>query len=182
MARHPEVHPSIAWSQLQFPLCAERRRLTKNKTILLIVILRFVMGGFWVAHSHDKWGWPQGNELERRLQRYSENGAGIQKAYVDSFALPHWKTLQYFVIFGELAVGLSFLAGFLTRPAAIGGAFMAITFLFAQGDLLDAGILGNPYGPVLIMATIVAAYCGGESRWSLASWLAGAKARPPSEG
>ena len=152
--------------------------VSTKKTVLLIVILRFVMGGFWVAHSHDKWGWPQGNELERRLQRYSENGAGIQKAYVDRFALPRWETLQYFVIFGELAVGLAFLAGFLTRAAAVGGVFMAINFLFAQGDLLDTGILGNPYGPVTIMATIVAAYGGGESRWSLSSWLARSKHQP----
>lgn len=155
--------------------------MSTTRTVLLIVILRFVMGGFWVAHSHDKWGWPQGNELERRLERYSENGSGIQKAYVDSFALPHWKTLQYFVIFGELAVGLAFLAGFLTRAAAVGGIFMAITFLFAQGDLLDAGILGNPYGPVLMMATTVAAYGGGESRWSLSSWLARSRNQPTSD-
>ena len=146
--------------------------MTTKRTILLIVALRFVMGGFWFEHSRDKWEWPQGNELERRLQRYSENGEGLAKAYVDRFALPNWNRLQYLVIFGELAVGLSFLAGFLTRAAAIGGAFMALSFLFAQGSLLSSGILGNPYGPVTIMATIVAAYGGGESHWSLRAWLA----------
>jgi hypothetical protein len=57
--------------------------------------------------------------------------------------------------------------------AAIGGVFMAANFLLAQGALLDWGIIGNPYGPVTMMATIVAAYCGGELRWSLYSWLAG---------
>jgi uncharacterized membrane protein YphA (DoxX/SURF4 family) len=129
------------------------------------------MGGFWVAHSHDKWGWPEGNELERRLQRYAENATGLERIYVEKFALPNWRTLQYLVIFGELAVGLAFLVGFLTRPAAVGGVFMALNFLFAQGSLLDSSILGNPYGPVTMMATIVAAYGGGESRWSLSRWL-----------
>ncbi|MBI3933653.1 MAG: DoxX family protein [Acidobacteria bacterium] len=146
--------------------------MSAQKNLLLIVILRFVMGGFWFEHSRDKWEWPQTAELQRRLQRNSENGDGIQKAYVERFALPHWQTLQYLVIFGELAVGLSFLAGFLTRAAAIGGAFMALNFLFAQGALLSIDILGNPYGPVTIMATIVAAYGGGETYWSLSSWLA----------
>ena len=79
-------------------------------------------------------------------------------------------------------MGLSFLAGFLTRPAAIGGAFMALSFLFAQGSLLSSGIIGNPYGPVTIMASIVAAFGGGESRWSLSSWLARRKGQPVEEG
>jgi len=47
--------------------------------------------------------------------------------------------------------------------------------------LLDAGILGNPYGPVLMMATTVAAYGGGESRWSLSSWLARSRNQPTSD-
>jgi uncharacterized membrane protein YphA (DoxX/SURF4 family) len=141
------------------------------KAILLIVILRFVMGGFWFEHSREKWGWPRSGDLQRRLLRWSESGSGIQKAYVDHFALPNWQALQYLVIFGELAVGLSFLAGVFTRLAAIGGAFMALNFLFAQGSLLDVGIVGNPYGPVTIIASIVAAYAGGESRGSLRNWL-----------
>ena len=145
--------------------------MSAKRTILLIVILRFVMGGFWVAHSHDKWGWPQGNELERRLQRYSEEGSALERAYVEKFALPNWRTLQFLVIFGELAVGLAFLAGFMTRVAAVGGVFMALNFLFAQGSLISSDILGNPYGPVTIMATIVAAFAGGESHWSLSAWL-----------
>ena len=140
-----------------------------KKALVLIVLLRFVMGGFWVAHSHDKWGWFETGELHRRLQRYAENSEGMTKLYVERFALPHWEPLQVLVVFGELAVGISFLLGFLTKAAAIGGVFMAATFLFAQGDLLSPGIIGNPYGPVTMMATIVAAYGGGESLWSLGS-------------
>jgi uncharacterized membrane protein YphA (DoxX/SURF4 family) len=152
-----------------------------KRTILLVVILRFVMGGFWVAHSHDKWGWPQTAELQRRLQRYAENESGIEKAYVEKFALPNWRVLQYLVLFGELAVGLSLLAGYLTRAAAVGGVFMALNFLFAQGALLSGSILGNPYGPVTMMATIVAAFGGGDSYWSLSSWLERRKGEPLQE-
>jgi uncharacterized membrane protein YphA (DoxX/SURF4 family) len=144
--------------------------------------LRFVIGGFWVAHSHDKWEWPKTAELQRRFQRFSENATGLEKAYVENFALPHWRTLQYLVIFGELAVGLSFLAGYLTRAAAFGGAFMALNFLFSQSSLISPDIFGNPYGPVLIMATFVAAYGGGESRWSLSAWLARKKTQQAPEG
>ena len=155
--------------------------MSAQKTLLLIVTLRFVMGGFWFAHSHDKWDWPNTAELQRRLQRYSENGSGLEKAYVENIALPNWKILQYLVIFGELAVGLSFLTGIFTRAAAVGGAFMALNFLLAQGSLISSDIVGNPYGPVMIMATIVAAYGGGESHWSLSAWLACKKGPAASE-
>lgn len=145
--------------------------MSAKKTLLLVVILRFVMGGFWMAHSHDKWDWPQTAELQHRLQRYAENGSGIEKAYVENFALPNWRILQYLVLFGEFAVGLSFLAGFLTRAAAVGGVFMALNFLFAQGSLISSSIVGNPYGPVTMMATLVAAFGGGERYCSLKAWL-----------
>ena len=144
-----------------------------KNAILLIVLLRIIMGGFWISHSHDKWGWFASGELQQRLTRYHEDAEGVQKLYLEKFALPYWRVLQYLVVFGELAVGLSFLLGTLTRLAAIGGVFMAASFLLAQGALLDWSIIGNPYGPVTMMATIVAAYCGGELRWSLYSWLAG---------
>ena len=142
-----------------------------SRTILLVVILRFVLGGFWFEHSRQKWEWPWTGELERRFQRYSQNAEGLQKTYVERFCLPNWRVLQYLVIFGELTVGLSFLFGYLMKPAALGGAFMALNFLFAQGSLFEPGIIGNPYGPVLIMATLVAAFGGGETRWSLRNRL-----------
>ena len=144
-----------------------------KNAILLIVLLRIVMGGFWVAHSHEKWGWFESGELQQRLARYDERAEGVQKLYLERLAVPFWRTLQYLVVFGELAVGVSFLLGILTRFAAIGGVFMAANFLLAQGVLLEWSIIGNPYGPVTMMATIVAAYCGGGLRWSLDAWLAG---------
>lgn len=148
-----------------------------NRTILLVVILRFVLGGFWFEHSHQKWDWPRTGELERRFQRNNQDAEGIQKVYLEKFCLPYWRVLQYLVLFGELAVGLSFLFGYLMKPAALGGAFMALNFLFAQGSLLEPGILGNPYGPVVITATLVAAYGGGETRWSLRAWRDRKRAR-----
>ena len=127
-----------------------------------MVALRLVLGVFWVERSHEKWDWFESGELQRRLQLYSERGEGLQKRYVDGFCLPYHRPLLYLVVFGEMAVGLSFLLGYLTRVAVGGGAFMALNFLFAQGSLLEWGFLANPYGPLLITAMMVAAYGGGE--------------------
>jgi len=145
----------------------------------MIVILRFVMGAFWIEHSREKWDWPKTAELQRRLTRYDESATGIRKIYLESFALPHWQTLQYLAMFGELAVGLSFLFGLLMRTASIGGVFMAFSFLFAQGSISGLDFIGNPYGPVVITATIVAAWGGGEARCSLGELLRRTTGRPP---
>jgi uncharacterized membrane protein YphA (DoxX/SURF4 family) len=145
----------------------------------MIVILRFVMGVFWVEHSREKWDWPRTGELQKRLQRWNDDATGVRKVYLESFALPHWQTLQYLAMFGELAVGLSFIVGLLMRTASVGGAFMALNFLFAQGSISGLDFLGNPYGPVVITATIVAAWGGGEAVASFGAMLRRATARPP---
>jgi uncharacterized membrane protein YphA (DoxX/SURF4 family) len=141
------------------------------RVTILLVLLRMVMGVFWFEHSRDKWGWFADNDLHRRLTRYSESATGAQKSFLEEFAIPNYKALQVLVIAGELAVGLAFFFGVLTRPAALGGIFMALTFLYAQGELLDWGIFRNPYGPVVITATLVAGFSGADEHFSVGRYL-----------
>ncbi|MBI4482919.1 MAG: DoxX family membrane protein [Acidobacteria bacterium] len=146
-----------------------------GRALLLVVILRFVVGGFWFEHSQQKWGWFESGELHSRFLRWNKDAQGVQKLYIEKFCLPFWKTLQYAVVFGQLAVAVSFLLGFWTKVAALGGAFMAVNFIFAQGGLLTWRLIGNPYGPVVVTATIVAAYAGGEALWSIRRLMARSK-------
>jgi len=151
--------------------------MAESRALLLVIILRFAVAGFWFEHSHDKWEWFQTGELQRRLLNWNENAQGAQKLYLEKFCIPHYQALQYLVVFGELAVSVSFLFGYWTRLAALGGAFMALSFLFAQGSLLTWHVIGNPYGLMTILGTLVAAYGGGDSRWSVAAWR-GKKEKP----
>lgn len=151
--------------------------LNAARVTMLLVALRLVMGAFWFEHSRDKWGWFQSNDLQRRLTRYSETATGAQKSFLEHFAIPNFNVLQVVVIAGELAVGLALFFGVLTRPAALGGIFMALTFLYAQGELLDWGIFKNPYGPAVIMATLVAGFSGADRHFSLGKYLSRGKAR-----
>ncbi|MBI4445793.1 MAG: DoxX family protein [Acidobacteria bacterium] len=142
-----------------------------KRTLLLLLLLRFVIGAFWFEHSHQKWEWPETGELQARFARWNEQAEGLQKIYLEKFCIPNWNTLQYLVIFGELTVGLSFLFGWWTRAAAWGGAFMAFNFIFAQGGVNNHELIGNPYGPVLVMGSFAVAYGGGEAQLSISNLL-----------
>lgn len=53
--------------------------------------------------------------------------------FLQNVVLPHHQLFSYLVVLGEVAVGLSFIFGFLVRPASLGAMIMNINFLLAAG-------------------------------------------------
>ena len=98
------------------------------------------------------------------MTRYNEGPSGLHKTYLEGFAIPHYEILRPVVIFGKLAVAIALIFGYKTQPAAVADGFMVGNFLFAQGELFVVELFGNPYGPVVVAATLVAAFGGGEQR------------------
>ncbi len=65
--------------------------------------------------------------------------------FLQTVVLPHWQIFSYLVTFGELAVGLSYIFGFLVRPAAIAGIIMNFNFMMSAGfesQLLNQLLIG----------------------------------------
>jgi thiosulfate dehydrogenase [quinone] large subunit len=65
--------------------------------------------------------------------------------FLQTIVLPHWQIFSYLVTIGEMAVGLSYIFGFLVRPAALGGLLMNATFVLAAGintQLLNQVLMG----------------------------------------
>ena len=54
------------------------------------------------------------------------------KSFLNSVVIPHASLFAWFVAFGELAVGIGLLLGFLTRWAAAGGVLLLLTILLGQ--------------------------------------------------
>lgn len=52
--------------------------------------------------------------------------------------VPNWQFFAYFITYCEFIVGVSFLLGFLVRPASILGAFLTLNFIYAGGDAATA--------------------------------------------
>lgn len=49
--------------------------------------------------------------------------------------VPNWQFFAYFITYCEFVVGVSFLIGFLVRPASLLGAFLMVNFIYAGGDV-----------------------------------------------
>ncbi len=74
--------------------------------------------------------------LQQTINHWIESGSADHGyvGFLQNWVLPHWQVFSYMVVFGEIAVGLSFILGFMVRPAALGALLMNINFLFAAGE------------------------------------------------
>jgi uncharacterized membrane protein YphA (DoxX/SURF4 family) len=147
--------------------------MTAKRTVIIMLLLRVALGLFWVDHTIDKMsnGWMTENKLKARLVKTSVTATGMQKAYLKHFAVPASGVLRYFVIFGELAVGLAFLVGFWMKPAAWGAIFMVLNFKFADGRLISWGSFGDPSLFPLLLTTYLLAYIGLDKRWTVKRFI-----------
>lgn len=50
--------------------------------------------------------------------------------FLQDVVVPNWKFFAYTLTYCELIIGLSFLIGFLVRPTALLGAFIALNFVY----------------------------------------------------
>lgn len=48
--------------------------------------------------------------------------------------VPNWQFFAYFITYCEFIISISYLIGFLVRPASLLGAFLMINFIYAHAD------------------------------------------------
>ena len=53
--------------------------------------------------------------------------------YISHYFIPHSDLLTYLVVFGEVAVALCLIIGFMTRPALLAAVFMNLNYQLASG-------------------------------------------------
>jgi thiosulfate dehydrogenase (quinone) large subunit len=58
---------------------------------------------------------------------------GWYAGFLQSIVVPNWKFFAYLLMYLEFMIGVSFLVGFLVRPAAILGAILALNFVYFGG-------------------------------------------------
>ncbi|UCD38359.1 MAG: DoxX family protein [Fidelibacterota bacterium] len=141
--------------------------------LILILLLRLSLGLFWIDHGIDKVnsGWLTENKLKLRLVKANITASGATKSYLKHFAIPASGVLRYFVTFGELAVGLAFLAGFWMKPAAWGAVFMVLNFKFADSRLWSLEVFGDAYVFPLLLAGLAVAYFAFGAEWTVRRFL-----------
>lgn len=102
-----------------------------------IALLRIYLGYFFINAGIDKIhnGFLSQPVLQGILQKWIELGIQHQSYvhFLQDWVSPHWRLFSYLVIFGEVFVGMSFILGFMVRPAALVAIFLNINFLLASG-------------------------------------------------
>jgi len=102
-----------------------------------IVLLRVYTGIFFLYHgwskiTNDDFG------VAGFLGAVSENTFGFYRPFVESVVLPNQGLFAFLVAYGELALGIALILGFMTRYASFAGAFLLANFWFAKGQgILD---------------------------------------------
>ena len=120
-----------------------RRHPVRTAGIILHLVLRTLFGIFWLAAGINKInkGWLTSDILrEIFLDRLTEMPPdSFAVFYLQSFAIPLYKLVAWFVTFGELYAAIGLLLGLTTRWAA--GMSLFILLNLAIGGYYDASLI-----------------------------------------
>lgn len=75
-------------------------------------------------------------QLQQIISKWIEAGA-THVSYIDflnNWVMPHWKVFSHLVTYGEIAIGLSLIFGFLVRPSTLAAIIMSVNFILAAGE------------------------------------------------
>ena len=131
-----------------------------------LAICRIGLGLWWVEsfrHKNKKAWFEKGSGISWAASVAEKHRWGFVKRGFEKVVAPRPKLMSYLVVFGELAIGLGLVAGFLTPIAA--GAGLLLNLLYFVLMIHDWAEQGQN----LMMALISAAVIGGQawSVWSL---------------
>lgn len=130
--------PGRLWSAQRW-----RREPVRMLGIVLHLVLRTLFGFFWLAAGLNKLRkeWPTTDIVKRIFEdRLTEmHPDSLQVMFLQSFAIPLYEFVAWFVTVSELYVGVGLLLGLTTRPAA---AIALVNLLgFSAGGYYDASLI-----------------------------------------
>lgn len=100
-----------------------------------LALLRIYVGVYFLLAG---WGkmmrggeWPP--IMVRILEGNADKSFAFYKGFLESVVIPNAEVFAYLVAYGEFALGLAMIFGFMTRLASILGIFMVLNFCFMKG-------------------------------------------------
>jgi thiosulfate dehydrogenase [quinone] large subunit len=156
---------------------AARRQPLRALGIAAFLLLRTLYGLFWVAAGMNKirkdW---IGTDILKRIyeDRLTEmHPDSFQVMFLQSFAIPLYKPIAWFITFGELYIGLALLLGATTRWAA--GLAFFILVGFSAGGYYDASLIPFFLLSILMMSKPSGHWLGLDGplsrRWPGSRWF-----------
>ncbi len=76
-------------------------------------------------------------------------------SFLHDWVIPHWQLFAYILTFGEMAIGISYVIGFLVRPASLAAMILLINIMLGQGP--ESYTIGEIYFAANAMIFMVSA-------------------------
>lgn len=132
-----------------------------------LAVLRIGVGLWWVEsfrHKNKAAWFERGSGIDWAASVAAKHRWAFVKNGFEKLVLPRKKLMSYLVVYGELAVGLGLVFGFLTPIAAIGGLVLNVLYLVLM--IHDWAEQGQNYSMALAEVVIL-----GTHAWQ--SWGVG---------
>lgn len=119
------------------------------------------------------------------INRFLEGGAyPFMESALRNFVLPHATPIAFLVAYGELAIGIALVFGFLVRPASLCGFIFMLTLLFSSDYPGHSAAFWQYFGASLshsVFALCFVVFLLGQSTqaWSLPAWRGAKHATAP---
>jgi thiosulfate dehydrogenase (quinone) large subunit len=102
-----------------------------------IALFRIFIGSAYLKLAIEKLNsrWLTESYLSELVTQWANNPdahPGIHRLLAE-WVVPHWQTFSYLVVFGEFAIGISLILGFMVRPTALAATIGTLVCLLAMG-------------------------------------------------
>ena len=159
-SRHRPPRPEGAVLSVVTP---PREPIAIGPTAIALRVLAVGLGVFFVAMSMNKLAWlTNANLLSDRFVRWAPAASPSVRWYLQVIALPAAPVLARAIPISEFCVGLAFIVGLWTRPAAALALFLVLNFHFGTSALYAWEFLRDGTGPP-VLAALLALVIGGRS-------------------
>jgi thiosulfate dehydrogenase (quinone) large subunit len=100
-----------------------------------VALLRIFFGYYFLQDGMGKLtgGFTGPSVLEKWLMTKATGAFDWYRPFLAGVVIPHHQIFAWLITWGMILGGLALLFGFLTRPAALAGIFMALNFFLAKG-------------------------------------------------
>jgi len=101
----------------------------------LAAVVRILTGVLFVAEGLSKvtGDFVRGG-FSKEVTRFAASAFPFWKHFLEKVVAPHADAFGWLFALGELCVGLALVAGFLSRPASVGGALLMLAIALGQAN------------------------------------------------
>lgn len=134
--------------------------LPSNRTYAFwLALLRIGVGAAWLVHGTGKFLRPEGfmppdGAIAKVVANGVANTSGPYHDFLANVVSPNIGLFAEATRVGEVIVGCLLVLGFLTRLGGLGGMFLTLNYMLAQGELGSRDVLASLDGATFLLSAV----------------------------